>query len=142
FPGFGADVLPAGNLFEDEEADLVAAVQEVARLGIVRGAHAVAVQAVVEDLRILPLHARRHGLADKGEGLMAIQSTQLDDLAVEGEAVIGEGSLAESYAAGVLIDDLAGAEKLHVHGVELRPVELPELDVFEPGEGDGVPRGV
>ena len=41
-PGFVADVLPAGDLFEDQQAEFVAGVQEVGRLRIVRGAHDVA----------------------------------------------------------------------------------------------------
>ena len=106
-PGLVADVLPAGNLFEHQQADLIAAIEEVARLRIVRGADDVAVQVVAQDVRVLALHAGGHGLADEGKGLMAIESAQLDDLAVEREAVIGERRFAEADAPRVFVDDLA-----------------------------------
>ena len=86
-PGLVADVLPAGDLFEDEQADLVAAVEEVARLRIVRGADDVAVEILAENVGVLALRAGGHGLADEREGLMAIEAAQLDDLAVEREAL-------------------------------------------------------
>jgi hypothetical protein len=60
-----------------------------------------------EDVGIATLHAAGHGLADVGEGLMAIEAAELDDFAVEGEAVVGEGGLAEADAAGLLVDDIA-----------------------------------
>ena len=37
---------------------------------------------------------------------MTIESAQLDDLAVELEAVIGELGLAEAEAAGIFVEDL------------------------------------
>jgi hypothetical protein len=68
-----ADVLPAGNLFEHQQADLVAGVEEVARLRVVRGAHDVAVQAVAQDVGVLALGApaspgRRRGRSGAGRG--------------------------------------------------------------------------
>jgi len=83
FPCFIADVLPTGNLFEHEEANLIAAVEEVARLRVVRSAHNVAVELMAENVGILALHAGGHGLAHKGEGLVAVEAAQLDDVAVE-----------------------------------------------------------
>src|ERR1700716_4371269 len=87
-PRFGADVLPAWDLFEDQEADLVAAVEEVARLRIVRRSDDVAVQVLPQDFRVLTLYARGHCLADEREGLVAIEATELDDFSVEREAVV------------------------------------------------------
>ncbi len=75
-------MLPAGNFFEDKEAHFVAGVQEMARLRIVRGAHDVALEFVAEDARIAALGAAGHGLANEGERLMAVEATELDDLAV------------------------------------------------------------
>ncbi len=60
-PGLVADVLPAGNLFEHQQADLVAAIEEVARLRIVRGADDVAVQIVAQDVGVL--RCTRAGMA-------------------------------------------------------------------------------
>ena len=42
FHGLIADVLPAGNFFQDEQADFVAGIEEMAGLRIVRGADDVA----------------------------------------------------------------------------------------------------
>ena len=72
-----------GNLFEHEQADLIAAVEEVAGLRIMRGAHDVAVEILAQDVGILALHARGHGLADKGKRLVPIEAAQLDDLSVQ-----------------------------------------------------------
>src|SRR5215469_7525219 len=82
-PGFGTDVLPARNLLKDKEPNLVAAVQEVARLRIVRGADNVAVKPLAQNIRVFTLHASGHGLADKGKRLVTIQTTELDDLTVQ-----------------------------------------------------------
>src|SRR5580698_837043 len=90
-----ADVLPARYFFQDEKAKFVACIQEMPRLRIVRSAHHVAFEIVTKDLRIAPLHASRHGLAHKGEGLMAVEPAQLDDLAVQLEAVFGKPRIAE-----------------------------------------------
>jgi hypothetical protein len=56
-PGLVADVLPAGNLFEHQQADLVAGIEKMARLRIVRGAHDVAVQILAQDVGIAALDA-------------------------------------------------------------------------------------
>ena len=76
-------MLPAGNLLEHQQANLVAAIEEVARLRIVRGADNIAVEILAKDFGILPLYARRHGLAGKRKCLVTIQSAQLHDFAVE-----------------------------------------------------------
>src|SRR5882724_12371790 len=81
-PAFVADVLPPGDFFEDEEPHFVAGVQEMARLRIVRGAHDVAMEFVAEDARVAALAAAGHGLANERERLMAVEATELDDLAV------------------------------------------------------------
>ncbi len=73
---------------------------------------------------------------------MTVQSAQLDNFAVKREAMVGEGGLAEADAPCVLIDYVAGAEQLHVDGVEMRAIELPELDTFQPSERDSVPRRI
>ena len=44
FPGLIADMLPAGDLFEHQQADFVAGIEKMARLRIVRGAHDVALE--------------------------------------------------------------------------------------------------
>ena len=66
-PGLIADVLPAGDFLKHQQADLVAAVEEVRRLRVVRRAHDVALQLLLQDEGIAPLHARGHGAADVRE---------------------------------------------------------------------------
>ena len=82
-PGLATDVLPAGDLLEHKQADLVAGIEKMARLRIVRGAHDVAVQFVPQDVSIATLHTRRHGLPHPGKGLVAIEAVQLHHVAVQ-----------------------------------------------------------
>ena len=141
-PRFRADVLPARNLFQDKKSNLIAAIEEMAGLRIVRGPHDVAVQAGAQDVCVLALHAGWHRLADERKSLVAIEPAQFEDLSVEREPVIGERRLSETDAPGILIDGLVRAEQPDVHGVEIGMFELPELDAFEVGEGEGVLRWI
>ena len=86
FPCLVADVLPTGNLLEHQQSDLIAGIEEMARLRIVRGADDIALQVLAQNDGVTALDAGRHGLADPREGLMAIQAAQLDDRAVELES--------------------------------------------------------
>ena len=63
-PRFVADVLPAGNFLEHQQSNLVAGVEKVARLGIVRSAHDIALELVAQNLRIATL---RRGPAWPGQ---------------------------------------------------------------------------
>jgi hypothetical protein len=78
-------MLLAGNLFENQQTDLIAAVQKMPRLGIVRCPHDVAMQVLAQNIGILALYARWHCLSHEREGLMPVQSAQLDNLSVERE---------------------------------------------------------
>ena len=77
FPGLVANVLPAGNFFQHQQADFVAGVEKMARLRIVRGAHDVAVQFVAENVGVAALRrgpawpGRRKGTSDGGRGRAA-----------------------------------------------------------------------
>src|SRR5207247_1222634 len=82
FPCLVANMLPAGNLLKHQQAELIASVQEVLRLRVMGGTHDVAVQLVSQNVSIATLPTARHRLADEGEGLMAIQTAPLDDLAI------------------------------------------------------------
>src|SRR5450432_2366824 len=82
-PAFVADMLPTRNLFEHQQPNLVATIEEVARLRIVRGAHDVAVQPLAENVGVFALYATGHCLSHKRKSLMAIEAAQLDDLSVE-----------------------------------------------------------
>ena len=130
-PRLVADVLPAGNLFEHQQSDFVAAIEKVPRLRIVRGAHDVAAEVRAQNVRIAPLHAARHRLADIGKGLVAIESAQLHDLAVEREAVVGERGFAKADAPRLLIHHLAAAHQPHTDVIQLRAIQIPQLDLVE-----------
>src|SRR6476661_134199 len=102
-PGFIADMLPAGDLFQNQQSDFIAGIDKVPRLRVMRGANNIALQLVAKDIGVTTLNAPGHGLTDPREGLMAIQPPQLDDFAVQLESVVGELSLAEAEATGILI---------------------------------------
>ena len=97
-------------------------------LWVVGGADDVAAAIVAEDFGVLRLRASGHGLTDPGECLMAVQAVQLDDLAVEREAMVGEHGFSEANAAGVFVDGRAVFQELNVDGVELGVLEIPEVD--------------
>ena len=71
-PGRVPHMLPAGDLGEDHQPQLVAGVDKVPALGIVGGAHGVAVQLLLQNARVLKLQVRRGGVADVGVALMAV----------------------------------------------------------------------
>ena len=120
----------------------IAAIEKMARLRIVRGAHDVAVEILAQDVGILALHARGHGLAHKGKRLVPVEPAQLDDLAVQGEAVIREDGLAKSDAPRVFIDDAAGMEQPDMNGIEMGLRKIPELQVAEMSKSDSMARRV
>src|SRR5262249_49867422 len=142
FPGFVADGLPAGNLFDDEQADFVASVAEVARLGVVRREDEVCLGLLLEEVSVAELRAEWHGLANEREGLVTGETDQLDDFAVESEAVLGEFGVTEAGGALVGVDDLSALEEADVDGVEVGMLEVPELDAAQRVEVNGVDGGL
>ena len=70
-----ADVLPAWNLFEHEQAILITRIEKVRRLRIMRRAHDIALQLFPENPGIAFLHPRRHCLTNEWIRLMSIQTT-------------------------------------------------------------------
>ena len=94
-PGLVSHVLPAGDLLEHQQAGFVAGIQEMRRLRIVRGAHEVALQVVLKNEGVAPLHPGGHGAAHVREGLVAVQPAQFQVLPIEEETLFGEAGLAE-----------------------------------------------
>ena len=86
-PGPVPDVLPARQLREHQQAQPVALVDKMPALGIVGGAHRVALQFPFQNPGILPLQALRRGIADIGIALVPVQSPEEKLLPVEVEAV-------------------------------------------------------
>jgi len=71
-PGHVANVLPARDLLQNQETDLIARIEKVAGLRVVRGTHDIAMEILAQNERIAALHAGGHGLADPWECLMAV----------------------------------------------------------------------
>src|SRR5207247_9384001 len=130
-PGFVANVLPAGNLFEDKQAHFVAGIEEMTGLRIMRSAHDVAMEIMAQDSGIAALVAAVHGLADEGKRLMTVEAAELDDFAIELEAVVGELRFAKAERAFVLIDQLRSAKEAHVNGIEMGVRSVPQFDRAE-----------
>lgn len=84
-PDIAADMLPTGDFLEDHEADLVAAVEEIGALRVMRGARDVAGQIVTQDFRVALLTAFALGIARIGETLVPVQAAQDHAFAVEEE---------------------------------------------------------
>ena len=100
-------MLPTRNLFEHEQADLVATIEEMSRLRVVRGADDIAMEVLAKDVGIFALYAARHCLTDEGKCLMAVESAEFDDLAIQRETVISEHRFAEPDTPRVFINNLA-----------------------------------
>ncbi len=98
-------MLPAGNFLQDQKAKLIAGVEKVTGLRIMRRSDDVAVQAMAENRGVLPLNAGGHRAANKRKSLMAIEPAQLNDLSVQRETLLGERSLAKADAAHLFIDE-------------------------------------
>ena len=110
-PGLATNVLPARNLFKHQEANLVAAVQKVGGLRVVRGAHQVALEHVLHDVGVFGLGALAHGVAHVGVALVAVQAADFERLAVEEKALGGEARGAEAEAGAVLVAAGAGVQR-------------------------------
>ena len=123
-PSLATDVLPARDLFKHQQADLVAAVQKVGGLRVVRGAHQVALEHVFHHVSVFFLRALAHGVAHVGEALVAVQAADLDVFVIEEKALGGEARSAKAEAGAELVAVVQGG----AHQVQLGCVQLPELE--------------
>ena len=126
--------MPARRFLPDQQAELVAGVEEVRRLGIVRAAHHVAVELVLEDLGVLALHPGGHGHAGVRVELVPVEPEQLQPLPVQEEALGPEGRLAEPDPPGQHVAADAGEVQRGLDRVQLRAVRRPQPDRPEPGQ--------
>ena len=85
--------------------------------------------------------AARHGLAHEWERLMTVEAAQLDHFAVELEAVVGEFRFAEADGTVVPVEELRPFQQAHVHGIQIRMFEIPQLDRAQAFQMDAVHRG-
>ena len=98
-------MLPAGNFGEHQQAYFVAPVDEVVALGIVAGAHRVAAQLVLQDVRVQPLSPGGHGIAHVGPALVPVQPSQPHSPAVEIKPVRPKFHPAEAETHTALVHD-------------------------------------
>jgi hypothetical protein len=124
-------MLPARHLLKNQQAKLIAGVQEVARLGIVGSSDDIAFEVPAQYLRIAPLHPPWHCRSDKWERLMTIEPTKLDNLAVEFESVFGENGLAKTNTSGISIGKRFPAEQIDLNGVQPGMLNIPQFDGAE-----------
>src|SRR5437660_3634070 len=96
-----------------------------------RSANDVALELVAEDIGVPSLRSAGHRLPHPGKSLMPVESAQLDDFAIQLEAVIGELCFAESETARVFVDDLVVSQQTNMNGVKISLLEAPELDVAQ-----------
>src|ERR1043166_1119902 len=82
FPVFVANVLPARNFFQDQQADFITSIKKVARLRVVRGADDIALQLIAQNQSVTALSASRHRLANPGKCLVPVEPTQFDNLSI------------------------------------------------------------
>ncbi len=138
-PRLVPDVLPAGDLREHQQTDLVAAVDKMPALGVVAGADHVAAQAELQIVGLVPLHARRGGVADVGVALMPVEAPEVDPLPVEEEALGFEFRVPEPHLKGAFIRFLPAMDQGHGQRVEPGPIQIPGRHV-PGGEGELVLR--
>src|SRR5581483_3380592 len=114
----------------------------MAGLRIVRGANDIAFELIAQDIRIPALRPGRHSLTHPGEGLVPIQTTELDDLAVQFEAVVGKLRLAEAETAGVFIKHLGPAAQAYPRLIQSALVQIPQRDSLQALEAHAVSHGL
>jgi len=131
-----AHVAPAGRLLPDHDAEVVTGVEEVRRLRVVRAAHHVAVQLVLQDLRVPALQPGWGGHADVGEELVPVQAKDRQPLPVEVEAIDPEYRLPEPGPDRHRVRRPARRGERHDDRVQLRHVRRPQRDVADPGDAE------
>src|SRR5258707_13203930 len=127
-PCFISNVLPSWYFLENQQPKFIAGVEEVPRLRIVRCAHDIAMKLIAENVSIAPLRSPGHCLADKWKCLVTIESAELDDFAVQLEAMFGELRFAEAESARVFINCVFSSNQTHANVVEAPVIEFPKLD--------------
>src|SRR5215472_6332347 len=133
-PGLVADVLPAGNLFQHQEAHFIASIKKVWRLRIVRGANDIHLQLILENMSVAPLDPCRHRLAHKRKRLVMVQPAEFDHFPVQLKPVIGELRLPETDAALDFVQSDFALLDARDHRVQVRSGRLPTLNGAEVGK--------
>lgn len=141
--------MPSGNFFNQHDADLIAAPDEIRRLRIVRAANAVAAQAF-QDVGVLSLKPGRRRPAEKRVRFMPIEAEKLERFSVQVKGAIRRRFIAEVNRPKArriveLIDIGGTVHYLRVHRIEVRGIDGPEAQIGDlaqlRGEDGAVARG-
>ena len=122
-PPFVPDMLPAGQLREHQQAKPVALVDEILALRIVRGAHSIAAQLLLQYPRVLALKRFGRGVAHVRIALVPVQAAHEHAAAVEIKAVRAKFDVTEAEFHALRVARL----QRDLAGVELRAVDIPFL---------------
>ena len=121
-----ADVLPAGKLGKNEQAQLVAGIKEMLALRVVRCAHRRAAKLLLEDPRVLTLERLGRSIAHVGIALVAVQSAEEHALAVEIKPRAAKLRRAKAEADGPFVGNHATLVKqLGTDRIEIGLVQRP-----------------
>ncbi len=126
-PGLVPDVLPARQLRKHQQAQPVTFIDKMLALGIVRGAHRVALQLLLQNPGVLPLQALRGGIADIGIALVPVQAPEEGFLPVEIEAVRLEFRRPVAEAHFLPVQHRPALQQFCPQGVQLGRFRRPGL---------------
>ena len=125
-----ADVLPAGKLGEHEQPQLVARIDKVPALRIVRRAHRRAAELFLQYPRVLALERLGRGVAHVGIALVTVQAAEEHALAVEIKTAAAEFRRAKAEANRLFVGHgAARVKQLGADRVEIRLVQRPRAGV-------------
>ena len=125
-----ADVLPAGKLGEHEQPQLVARIDKVPALRVVRRAHRRAAELFLQYPRVLALERLGRGVAHVGIALVTVQAAEEHTLAVEIKPAAAEFRRAKAEADRLFVGHgAARVKQLGADRVEIRLVQRPRTGV-------------
>mmetsp|Transcript_71251 Transcript_71251/g.230733 ORF Transcript_71251/g.230733 Transcript_71251/m.230733 type:complete len:294 (+) Transcript_71251:894-1775(+) len=120
-----ARVAPLQGLLPDENAPLVAEIQETLVLLVVSTADKVHAK-LLQQLHVLQVILHGKGGAAGRRGAVAVHALEEDALVVQQQAVLGRRDAAEAEAQQ---HGIAAVGELHLHGVQVRRRRRPRLRV-------------
>jgi hypothetical protein len=103
------DVLPSWNFFQNQQARLVARVEEMTRLWVMGGADDIALELFPKYLGVTTLATPRHCLAHEWKRLVPVEAAKLEHFAIQLKAMIREMGLPKTEATGILIEYLGSS---------------------------------
>src|ERR1700739_4639999 len=98
---------------------LVAGIEEMTRLRIVRGAHDVAFELFPQNIGVLALDTSGHCLAGEWKGLVPVETAEFNGFPIQFKSIVGEARLAKANAAAILLEDALSVQESHSNGVQI-----------------------